>query len=68
MFNLNNFISTSITFRRNSLFAADIAMNKDALSREINGNDHINTSMFNTGVYVFRLVGETVMTQKIVVR
>ena len=38
MFNLNNFISTSITFRRNSLFAADIAMNKEALSREINGS------------------------------
>ena len=35
------------------------------MSREINGDDHISTSLFNTGVYVFRLNG---MTQKIVVR
>ena len=40
-------------------------MGRMVMSREINGNDHINTSMFNTGVYVFRLNG---MTQKIVVR
>lgn len=37
MFNLNNFISTSITFRQISLFASDIATNKHALSREIKG-------------------------------
>ena len=43
-------------------------MGRFVMSREINGNDHISTSLFNTGVYVFRLVGETVMTQKIVVR
>ena len=43
-------------------------MGRMVMSREINGNDHINTSMFNTGVYVFRLNGETVMTQKIVIR
>lgn len=43
-------------------------MGRFVMSREIHGNDRISTSMFNTGVYVFRLVGETVMTQKIVVR
>ena len=34
----------------------------------INGNERISTSQFNTGVYIFRMVGSKVKTQKIVVR
>jgi hypothetical protein len=34
----------------------------------INGTESFNASEFNTGVYIFRMVGETVKTQKIVVR
>ena len=35
MFNLNKFISDSVTFRSQSMFLPDIEANKDALSREI---------------------------------
>ena len=35
MFNLNKFISDSVTFRPESMFLPDIEANKDALSREI---------------------------------
>ena len=38
------------------------------MSRTINGNESINTDAFNTGVYVFRMIGSEVKTQKIVVR
>lgn len=37
MFNLNKFISDSITMRPTSLFAGDIENNKDTLQREIGG-------------------------------
>ena len=37
MFNLDKFISDSVTFRPQSMFAADIEANKEALSREIKG-------------------------------
>ena len=37
MFNLNKFITDSITFRPVSMFAADIEANKDRLSAEIKG-------------------------------
>ena len=37
MFNLDKFISDSVTFRQTSMFAADIAANRDTLSREIKG-------------------------------
>ena len=35
MFNLDKFISDSVTFRQTSMFAADIEANKDTLTREI---------------------------------
>ena len=35
---------------------------------EVNGNEHISASNFSTGVYIFRLIGNEVKTQKIVVR
>jgi len=35
MFNLDKFISDSVTFRPVSMFAADIEANKDMLMREI---------------------------------
>lgn len=38
MFNLNKFISDSITMRPESLFAVDIENNRDILTREIQGN------------------------------
>ena len=37
MFNLNKFISNSVTFRPTSMFAADIEANKDRLTQEIEG-------------------------------
>ena len=37
MFNLNKFISDSITMRQESLFAADIKNNREILTREIEG-------------------------------
>lgn len=37
MFNLDQFISTSVTKRAVSMFAADIEANKETLSKEING-------------------------------
>ena len=37
-------------------------------SYEVNGSARINISSLNTGVYVLRMVGENVKTQKIVVR
>lgn len=37
MFNLTNFISSSVTFRPVSMFAPDIEANKDKLSQEIKG-------------------------------
>ncbi len=43
-------------------------MGRFVMSRTINGNESINTATFNTGVYVLRIVGETVKTQKIVVK
>ncbi len=38
MFNLDKFISDSVTFRSVSMFAADIETNKETLIREIKGN------------------------------
>ena len=35
---------------------------------EVNGNEHISASNFSTGVYIFRLIGNDIKTQKIVVR
>ena len=35
MFNLNKFISDSVTFRPVSMFAADIEANKEKLTKEI---------------------------------
>lgn len=37
MFNLDKFISDSVTFRPVSTFAADIEVNKDMLTREMKG-------------------------------
>ena len=37
MFNLNKFISDSVTFRAESMFKADIETNKEQLTQEING-------------------------------
>jgi len=37
MFNLDKFISDRITFRHNSMFAADIEANKEKLTKEIKG-------------------------------
>ena len=37
MFNLDKFISDSVTFRPSSMFAADIEANKEKLTEEING-------------------------------
>ena len=37
-------------------------------SHEVHGSERISLSAFNTGVYVLRMVGENVKTQKIVVR
>ena len=37
-------------------------------SHEVHGSERISLSSFNTGVYVLRMVGENVKTQKIVVR
>ena len=37
MFNLNKFISDSVTFRPVSMFAADIEANKEKLTEEIKG-------------------------------
>ena len=37
-------------------------------SYEVNGNEHISASNFSTGVYIFRLIGNDIKTQKIVVR
>ena len=43
-------------------------MGRFVMSRTINGDASINTAAFNTGVYLFRIVGTEVKTQKIVVR
>ena len=43
-------------------------MGRYVMRREINGDDYISTSMFNTGVYIFKLVGTEMKTQKIVVK
>ncbi len=43
-------------------------MGRFVSSIDINGTESISAEQFNTGVYVFRMVGETVKTQKIVVR
>ena len=43
-------------------------MGRFVMSKEISGSERISTSTFETGVYILRMVGETVMTQKIVVR
>ena len=37
MFNLDKFISQSVTFRQQSMFLVDVEANKDALLREIRG-------------------------------
>ena len=37
MFNLNKFISSSVTFRPDSMFAPDIDANKEKLTEEIQG-------------------------------
>ena len=36
--------------------------------KEIHGVETMYTSSLQSGVYIFRMVGETIMTQKIVVR
>ena len=36
--------------------------------REINGTETMNTSSMQSGVYILRMVGDTIITQKIVVR
>ena len=43
-------------------------MGRFVASYEINGSERINASQFSNTVFIFRLVGETVKTQKIVVR
>ena len=43
-------------------------MGRFVMSREIHGNERISAATFNTGVYIFRLVGAEVKTQKIVIR
>ena len=43
-------------------------MGRFVASYEVNGNKRINASQFSNAVYIFRMVGETVKTQKIVVR
>jgi len=37
MFNLDKFIAESVTFRPESMFAADIEANKETLTQEIKG-------------------------------
>ena len=39
MFNLDKFISESVTFRPVSMFKADIEANAEALTREIKGKN-----------------------------
>ena len=43
-------------------------MGRFVMSKEINGSKTISTSAFNAGVYILRIVGENMMTQKIVVK
>ena len=43
-------------------------MGRFVASYEVYGNKRINASQFSNAVYIFRMVGETVKTQKIVVR
>ena len=43
-------------------------MGRFVTSMKVNGNEHINAESFRNAVYIFRLVGDDVKTQKIVVR
>lgn len=43
-------------------------MGRLVTSFTVNGNERLSTSQLNTGVYIFRMVGSEVKTQKIVVR
>lgn len=43
-------------------------MGRYVASYEVNGSKRISTSLFNAGVYIFKMNGENNMTQKIVVR
>ncbi len=43
-------------------------MGRYVASYEVNGSKRISTSLFNAGVYIFKMNGEKNMTQKIVVR
>ena len=43
-------------------------MGRFVMSKEIHGSESVSVSAFETGVYMLRFVGETVMTQKIVIR
>ena len=43
-------------------------MGRFVMSKEIHGSETVSVSAFETGVYMLRFVGETVMTQKIVIR
>lgn len=41
MFNLDKFISDSVTFRPESMFTADIKANAEVLTREIKGKRYL---------------------------
>ena len=41
MFNLDKFISDSVTFRPSSMFATDIQANVEVLTREIRGKSSV---------------------------
>ena len=43
-------------------------MGRLVASYQLNGSKRISVSTFNTGVYIFKLIGENAQTQKIVVR
>lgn len=63
MFNLNKFISDSVTFRPVSMFAADIEANKEKLTEEIKGKElmaHAYSKLYNipsTGLRFFTVYG-----------
>ena len=43
-------------------------MGRLVCSQEINGSKRLSASLFDTNVYIFKLVGESIRTQKVVVR
>ena len=57
MFNLDKFISDSVTFRPVSMFAPDIEANKEKLTREIKGKKVlIVDDIYTTGATVFKMI------------